>query len=31
VQRHLPAPVKNSHPMKKSLWFMPVGMQSSII
>src|SRR6266849_10690412 len=30
VQRHLPAPVRNSHPMKKSPWLMPVDRNSSM-
>src|SRR5262245_3309559 len=31
VQRHFPLPVMNSHPMKKSLWLMPVGVKSLML
>src|SRR5438105_1233175 len=31
VHRHCPLPVMNSHPMKKSAWFMPVGVKSLML
>jgi hypothetical protein len=31
VHRHVPLPVMNSQPIKKSAWFMPVGVKSLML